>query len=190
MNEQYIIKPSSSAAGAPSHLATAFPAHIDSAYAPELRSVPFVSCWICLDDVSANNGSLLVVPLPKLLREKETQGPSLKSEETALSSIADGRTIAACPAATASAADSSSGTVTAAVCQPGCRKRVGPGFAGGSTRVCRRPVTAADGAAPDAEIPPLCVSAVQWLADHQLRYAQYALRTAHSPFCLPRLISA
>jgi ectoine hydroxylase-related dioxygenase (phytanoyl-CoA dioxygenase family) len=54
-NEQYIVKPPNSEDG------SIFNYHQDGEYLEDVN-IPFVSCWICLDDTTPENGALHMVP--------------------------------------------------------------------------------------------------------------------------------
>ncbi|RKP36171.1 hypothetical protein BJ085DRAFT_37210 [Dimargaris cristalligena] len=73
LNEQYIIKPPYKGPG------TQFAWHKDSEYLPsELWSEPTVSCWVALDDVHKDNGTLILDPYPT---STDHSGTSLSLDE-------------------------------------------------------------------------------------------------------------
>ena len=54
LNENYIVKPPLSGRQ------SIFPWHADSDYDSQYKNIPYVSCWIALDDISSENGCLFV----------------------------------------------------------------------------------------------------------------------------------
>jgi len=54
LNEQYILKP-------PHSDDSAFPYHQDSEYLP-CPNIPYVSCWVSLNEMKENNGTLYIIP--------------------------------------------------------------------------------------------------------------------------------
>ncbi|KAJ1971948.1 hypothetical protein H4R35_004960 [Dimargaris xerosporica] len=70
LNEQYIVKPPRSGRS------TEFAWHQDSQYLPSgLQQEPTVSCWVALNDVAFDNGTVIVDPYPSEVPSQPGQEP-------------------------------------------------------------------------------------------------------------------